>query len=123
MLTHAEVVTILESLGYVIAKKGRKEKKIPVGILQGKYAPNFDSVGAQNGYLVNIEAVNPSRFSRGGHAATDSSLKLGRIDKFYQLCKDITSTKSLLLFLEYARDSSYETMRTSGPELGQIEAL
>ena len=116
MLKHHDLDDILESRGYSIQKKGRQEKKIPIGVLKGKYAPNFDSVGVQNGYIVNIELVNPSRLSKGGYAAGDSSLKLGRIDKFYQLCKDKACKKGLLIIIQYDRDGYYEKALTSRPE-------
>jgi len=88
--------------------------------LKGKYAPNFDSVGEQNGYIVNIELVNPSRFSKGGYAAGDSSLKLGRIDKFYQMCKDKVGNKGLLIIIQYDRDDYYEKALKSRPERFKI---
>lgn len=115
MISNLDLDHILEKCGYSIIKKGYKEKKIPVGILEGWYAPNFDSVGIYQNHLINLELINPARRSRGGFAAGDHSLKMGRIDKFYQLCKDKQVKKGLLIFVQFERTSYLQKAMISRP--------
>jgi hypothetical protein len=98
---------ILEDLGYVLLKKGMREKKINVGTLRGSSAPNFDSVGERDGFIVNLELIKPSKRSLGGHATGSQNEKMGRMDKFYQLCVDYKAKKGLLVFIEFKRKNDY----------------
>ncbi len=98
---------ILEDLGYILLKKGTREKKINVGTLRGSSAPNFDCVGERDGFIVNLELINPSKRSLGGHAAGSQNEKMGRVDKFYQLCADCKAKKGLLVFIEFKSKNDY----------------
>jgi len=66
--------------------------------------------------MINVELINPARRSRGGFAAGDQSLKMGRIDKFYQLCKDKNVNKGLLIFVQFERPSYLQKAMISRPK-------
>ena len=51
-----------------------------------------------------MKKVEKKIVPEGGYAAGDSSLKLGRIDKFYQLCRDKACKKGLLIIIQYGDD-------------------
>lgn len=60
--------------------------------------------------------INPARKSHGGFAAGDSNLKLGRIDKFYQLCRDVGVKKGLLIFVQFERADYFQKALISRPK-------
>jgi len=99
-----------------------REKKINVGTLRGSSAPNFDSVGERDGFIVNLELIKPSKRSLGGHAAGSQNEKMGRMDKFYQLCVDRKAKKGLLVFIEFERKIFYPKALEARPRrLGEVK--
>ncbi len=116
LVNNKDLDLALEKCGYSIMKKGHLEKKISVGVLKGPSAPNFDSVGTRQNHIINIELIDASRGSRGGHAAGSQNIKMGRIDKFYQLCKDKKMKRGLLIFVQKEREDYIQKAMISRPK-------